>query len=196
MGLTRNGVPYVVSALVPVVSGSRRSSSSALSAAASATSVLRAPATTTAFTLFAPSTARDAAAAREALAVLPVGAHRGEAHEVLARGADRHDVGGVALDGLDGVDGVARGQPPERAGGHELGALLGDLDVDRLRGAAGDDDGVEAGALHRGGEAAAERGVEEEAGERRLGGDEARLLPGTVVSVTGPTAKTTALAGS
>ncbi len=57
MGPTRNGVPKVVSALVPVLSGSRVSSMSALSAAASATSVLRAPWTTTALRFFAPRTA-------------------------------------------------------------------------------------------------------------------------------------------
>ena len=57
IGLTRKGVPYVVSAFVPVVRGSRRSSRSFLRPAASASSVLRAPATTTALTFFDPSTA-------------------------------------------------------------------------------------------------------------------------------------------
>ena len=56
IGFTRNGVPYVERALVPVLSGSRVSSSRALSAAGSATSVLREPATTTAFTRLLPST--------------------------------------------------------------------------------------------------------------------------------------------
>ena len=64
---------------------------------------------------------------------------------------------------------VAGGLPPERARRLQLGARLGDLDVHRLGGAAGDHDGVEAGALEGGGEAAAEGRVEEEAGERRLG---------------------------
>ena len=110
----------------------------------------------------------EPAAAREGLAVLPVGAHRREAHEVLAAGPDGHRVHVAALDRLDGVHRVARGLAPEPARRLELGARLGDLDVHRLRGAAGDHDGVEAGALHGGGPAAAEGRVEEEPGERRL----------------------------
>ncbi|PYN02309.1 MAG: hypothetical protein DME07_10580 [Candidatus Rokuibacteriota bacterium] len=57
IGPTRKGVPNVVSALVPVLSGSRVSSMSALSAALSATSVLRAPRTTTALRFLLPRTA-------------------------------------------------------------------------------------------------------------------------------------------
>ena len=57
MGPTRNDVPYVVSASVPFLSGSRVCSISAFSRAGSAISVLRAPFTTTALTCLAPSTA-------------------------------------------------------------------------------------------------------------------------------------------
>ncbi len=110
------------------------------------------------------------AAAGEGLAVLPVGAHRGEADQALAGGADRHHVRVPALDAVDRGHGVARALPPEGAGGAHLRAGLGDLHVDRLGGAAGDHDRVEAGALHGGREAPAEGGVEEEAGQGRLGG--------------------------
>ena len=50
-------MPYVESALVPVVSGSRRSSSNALRAAGSAIPVLSPPGPTTALTRLDPSTA-------------------------------------------------------------------------------------------------------------------------------------------
>jgi hypothetical protein len=77
----------------------------------------------------------------------------------------------AALRALDGVDRVARGPAPEGARRLHLGPRLGHLEVHGLGGAAGDDDGVEAGALERGGEAAAEGRVEEQTGERRLRGD-------------------------
>ena len=95
-----------------------------------------------------PEHGGDAAAAREALAVLPVGAHRGEAHQVLAGGADGHHVRVAALRGLDGVDRVAGGLAPEGARRLHLDARLRHLEVDGLGGAARDDDGVEAGPLH------------------------------------------------
>jgi hypothetical protein len=110
----------------------------------------------------------ETAPPREGLAILPVGAHRRKPDEMLAAGPDGHGVRVAALHRLDGVHGVTGGAAPEPARRPQLGPGLGDLDVNWLVGAAGDHDGIEAGALQGGRPAPAEGGVEEEAGERGL----------------------------
>ena len=114
----------------------------------------------------------DAAASRDALAVPPVVRHRGEAHAPLTGGTDRDRVSIGALGGDECRHAVASRAAPERVGGLDRRTLFGHDQVRRRRRASGDAHRVEARALERGGQATAERRVEEEAGQRRLAGDE------------------------
>ncbi len=120
----------------------------------------------------------DAPAAGDALAVLPVVGEAREAHAVLAGGADGEHVGLGAVGGLDRLHRVAGGLPPDAAGVPDGRPLLVHREVDRMLGAPGHHDGVEAGALERGREPAAERRVEEQAGLGRLGGDARAAVAG------------------
>ena len=92
--------------------------------------------------------------------------HRGEADASLAGGADGDGIRVGAFGSHERLHRVARRPPAEIVGRLELGALLGDDEIARAGRAARDDDGVESRALERGREAAPERRVEEEIGER------------------------------
>jgi hypothetical protein len=169
IGPTRKGVPKVVSALVPVFSGSRVASMSPLSAAAphhDGLEILRA------------QHGADAAPPRDALAILPIVGHRGEAHAVLTRRADGDRVRVGALGGGQRVHRLARRPAPDVGRGLHLGARLGHREIGRRRRAATDQHGVEARALERRREAPAERRIEKEAGQRRLGGDAGPAVAG------------------
>ena len=111
----------------------------------------------------------DPTSPRHALAILPEVGHGGEAHALLAGRADGDGVRVPALDLEQRIHRLPRRAPPQMGGRLQLRAVLVDAHVGRRRRAAGEDDGVEAGALERGREAAPEGGVEEETGERRLG---------------------------
>ncbi len=119
----------------------------------------------------------DPPAPRHSLPVLPVVGETGVAHPVLPGRADRQRVGVRALRRLDRLHGLPRGPPPHGPGVAERRAGLVDGEVDRVRRPAGDQHGVEAGALEGRREAAPEGRVEEEPGQRRLGGDAGAAVP-------------------
>ena len=136
--------------------------------------------------LFGAHHRAHAAAPGDALAVLPVVAGAGEAHQVFPGRADGQHVGLGALDGLNGLHRLAHRLAGEAAGRAEVGAVLVDDQVARFLGAPGDHQKIEPGALEGRREAAAEGGIVEDAGERRFGGDASAARAGNRRVVPGP----------
>ncbi len=100
MGPTRNGVPKVVSALVPVLSGSRVLVDERLERRGVGDLGLASAPDDDRLEVLRAEHGADAAPPRHALAVLPVVGHRREPHAMLARRADRDrvDVGALGVD--------------------------------------------------------------------------------------------------
>ncbi len=103
---------------------------------------------------------------------------RGEADEPLARRTDRGYLDPrVAQLGPDRVDGLRRRPTPQVTGGAQLGLAVVDPQVDRLGGAATDDDSGEAGEAELGGEEAAALAVADAVRQRGAGVDRDPALP-------------------
>src|SRR3989304_3708818 len=96
------------------------------------------------------------AQARAAVGAIDHVHDRGEAHEVLARGADLSDLHLLVADLLleEAVD-LSGDLAPEVCGGTQLGLAVVEPEVHGLLGLSGEDDRVGAGGPHLGGEEAA-----------------------------------------
>src|SRR5574343_960013 len=94
----------------------------------------------------------------------------GEEHLVFARAADRGDANQRILEfGLDGFLGVPAGRAPQVGGVAQFGLVVFDVEVNRLRRLAFEDDHVPAGELQFGTEVATGIGAGDGAGQRTLG---------------------------
>src|SRR5262245_53170213 len=99
---------------------------------------------------------------------------------MFPRGTNTRYVHILALGRLQAFDTGLRQRTPQGIGGFDLDAVWGEQQVDRPRGTASDDQGVEAGALKRTRKTASERRIEEESGQWGLGGYAEAAIPRNV----------------
>ena len=69
------------------------------------------------------------------------------------------------------ISSVSKASLPQRCDASRISTLVGDIEVDRLVGGAGDDDAVVPGGPELGGDVAAHAGLAPDAGQRRAGAD-------------------------